>query len=178
MTTKQRTVAILCVFLVLFGFFKLRETVNQYRYIPEGLGANQILFAAEDSWGFGPGGNETGIIVYELPEGVAEKIRHGGADYLAKLPPRSESSQDWHGRFERWQSTPITLDRAWFDENSTVPKIANYLNQYGFGLPIESRIERDIDNAISRQGSFFAYGRMGMLIVIPESHKVVFAYAG
>ncbi len=180
MATNQRTIAILCVFLffVLFGLFKFRETVNRYSYVPEGLGVNKILFAAEDSWGFGPGGNETGVIVYELPEGVAEEIRHGGTDYLAKLPPRSGSNHDWHGRFERWQSTPITSDRAWFAEKDASPRIANYLNQYGFGIPIDVQIERDIDDVISKQGSYFAYGRIGMLIVIPEIHRVVFAYAG
>ncbi|MEQ1944167.1 hypothetical protein ABMA32_17270 [Mesorhizobium sp. VNQ89] len=50
--------------------------VFEYRFrlwlIPEDLNVWWIGYARQESWGFGPGGNETGVIVYSLPQ---ESIR-------------------------------------------------------------------------------------------------------
>ncbi len=168
----------LFLFLLLFGVCKLRECQIRNSYIPEGLGISNVLYAAEDSSVFSSIENEAGIIVYELPEGIAEDIRKGGVGYLAKFHPKSGGSNDWHGDFEQWQSTPIALDKAWLDEKGTTPKISNYLNKYGFGIHIDSQIEDEINSAVSTRGSYFASSPLGMLIVIPETRRVVYAYTG
>jgi hypothetical protein len=78
-----------------------------------------------------PGDNETGLIVYELPDSTAREIQKVGIDYFTKMAPKAGDSRDWHGRYEKWQQTPILLE-------GSDHKIANYLNRYGFGISIDS----------------------------------------
>jgi len=52
------------------------------------------------------------------------------------------------------------------------------LNRYGFGISIDAQIEQEINQAISKPGSFAAYGRTGILIVIPGIRRVVYAHNG
>jgi len=61
------------------------ENVRQLSFAPKGLGVSKILYVAEESSGFGPGGNETGVIVYELPENAATEIEKNGVAYLEKI---------------------------------------------------------------------------------------------
>lgn len=169
-----------------FIYYKHFEKQLRLSYVPEGLKVEKIIYASEESWGFGPGGNETGVIVYDLPDTIAEQISKVGIDYFSSLPPQSGDSHDWHGRFEKWYSTPIPYGNSWSgpeSDNKTnpdtfVPKIGTYLFRYGFGIPLDPAIESAIDLAIAKKGSFFAYGRVGMLIVIPETRRVVYAYNG
>jgi hypothetical protein len=180
----------LIVFAVLVSssviYYKHFEKQLRLSYVPEGLKVEKIIYASEESWGFGPGGNETGVIVYELPDTIGEQISKVGIDYFSSLPPQSGDSHDWHGRFEKWYSTPIPYNDSWSyteSDNKTtqdtfVPKIETYLLKYGFGIPLAPAIENAIDTAISKKGNFFAYGRIGMIIVIPETRRVVFAYNG
>ncbi|MBT9097385.1 hypothetical protein KFZ76_06630 [Methylovulum psychrotolerans] len=51
-------------------------------------------------------------------------------------------------------------------------------NVYGFGIPIDSLIESELDTAIAKPKSYFAYGRIGIIIVIPDARKVIYAYNG
>lgn len=167
-------------------YYKHVEKQHRLSFVPEGLKVEKIIYASEESWGFGPGGNETGVIVYELPDTIGEQISKVGIDYFSSLPPQSGDSHDWHGRYEKWYSTPIPYGDSWSgpeSDNKTnpdtfVPKIETYLDRYGFSIPLDPAIESAIDIAISKKGSFFAYGRIGMLIVIPETRRVVYAYNG
>lgn len=159
---------------------------HRLSFIPAGLWVEKILYANEESWGFGPGGNETGVIVYELPDSVAREIDKVGIDYFATMPPKTGDSHDWHGRYEKWQSTPILSDPNWADpekddktsSTTTAPEISNYLNKYGFCIAKDPNIEAEIDYAISETESYFAYGRIGVLSVIPKTRIVVYAYNG
>ncbi len=173
-------IAILSVFL--FVFCKSSEEQDKLSFVPEGMGVSKILYVKEESWGPGPGGNETGVILYELPDSVAEEIQSVGVKYFAKLPQKLRELGEWRGHYERWQHTPIRIDQHWADHEvistKSTPKIADYLNRYGFGISIDPLIERDINKAISRPGSFFAYGRIGILIVIPDIRRVIYAYNG
>jgi hypothetical protein len=184
MTRWISAIAILC--LVLLTSFKLLERKHRFSFVPEALGVSNILYANEESWGFGPGGNETGVIAYELPDAVAKEIQRAGVGFFAAMPPKAGDSHDWHGRYEKWQPTPILGDPSWASgeldrKNVTVnspQKIAHYLDKYGFGIPIDSHIEQIVNEAISKPGSFFAYGRIGVLIVIPDMRKVIYVYNG
>ncbi len=177
-------IAALCILLLVL--FQLWERHHRLSYVPEGLNVSRIIYANEQSRGFGPGGNEAGIIVYELPDAVATEIEQVGMSYLTRLPSKSQDNHKWQGRYEKWQPTPIVAGRDWVDNatamgaastTSTV-KVTNYLNKFGFGISIDSNIERTIDAAISQPGSYFAYGRIGILIVIPDRRRVVYAYSG
>jgi hypothetical protein len=171
------------VCVALFASFKLYERQFRLSHVPGALNVSTVLYANEQSWGSVffplPGDNETGLIVYELPDSTAREIQKVGIDYFTKMAPKAGDGRDWHGRYEKWQRTPILLEGS--DGGTNVTKsheIANYLNRYGFGISIDSRIEQEIDKAISRPGSFAAYGRIGILIVMPDIRRVVYAYNG
>lgn len=186
-----RIAVVVCVLtfgaaVVGFRSFKSWERQLQLSYVPQSMGVSRVLYENEKSWGFGPGGNETGVIVYELPDVVAIGLKNSGTAYLTNLPGNSGDSHDWHGRYEKWQETPIPPEPDWTYKGSErragpttpPPKLANYLDKYGFGIAIDSAIEREINEAISRPGNYFAYGRIGVLILIPDARKAVYAYNG
>ena len=85
-----------------------------------------------------------------------------------------------------WRTTPILSDVKWANwrlkddeiSEASVQKIQYYLDQYGFGFPIPPDISSEINTAISPPRSFYAYGRIGVIIVHPQNRKVFFAYAG
>nr|WP_294840094.1 hypothetical protein [uncultured Methylotenera sp.] len=167
-------------------YYKHFEKQHRLSFVPEGIRVEKILYAKEESWGFGPGGNETGVIVYELPDTIARQISKDGINYFSSLPPQSTDSHDWHGRYEKWYDTPIPYSDSWSgpeSDNKTNPdkfvaKIETYLNRYGFSIPIDPNTEAEIDYAISEKGSFFAYSRIGLIIVSPKTRRVVYAYNG
>ncbi len=178
------TISLLCILLI--AGFKIWEGQNRLSYVPESLSVSKVLYAKEELGGFGPGGNETGVIVYELPDRVAEQIKKTGINYFTGLPPKAGNDHDWHGRYNKWQQTPIRGNPDWLDKavgqnsasTTSTPQLANYLSKYGFGIAINANLERDINTAISKPGSYFAYGRIGVLIVIPDLRRVVYAYDG
>jgi hypothetical protein len=53
------------------------------------------------------------------------------------------------------------------------------LNRYGYSILIDKQIENEIDEAISKPGSFVVNGRGGsILIVNPKTRRVFIAYSG
>jgi len=172
--------------LIWFGFilfiylqYKSWEEQRYLDIVPYGLNVSKVIYVNEESWGIGPGGNETGIIVYELTDEVANEIQKVGA---AKFSKDTGGFSD----FENWEQTPILLTDAWQgsrsggepEQNIQFTKIANYLERWGFSVSIEPKIESEIDYAITEAGSYYAYDRNGIIIVIPNYKKVVYAYAG
>lgn len=177
------------LFLLFFIPFKLIQREHRLSFVPDGLDVSGILYTNEESWGFGPGGNETGVIVYELAEDAAARIQKAGITYFTSLSPRSENRHGWHGLYAKWQRTPMLGDPQWASSGTScdclpVPPdpapqaLASYLGRYGFGIKIDSRIGQLVDEAISKPGSFYAYGRIGILIVIPDARRVIYAYNG
>ena len=77
--------AIAVLTLLLLFSFKLWERSHHLSFVPDGLSVSTILYVEEESWGFGPGGNETGLIVYELPDSTAKEIQKAGIDYFTKI---------------------------------------------------------------------------------------------
>ena len=87
--------------------------------------------------------------------------------------------RDWRGIYEHWQPTPILVEGTDSSMNRVMShNIADYLDRYGFGIEIDPQINQEINNAISTPGSFAAYGRIGLIIVIPKVNKVVYVYNG
>lgn len=150
-------------------------------FVPPAMGVRTILYVEEEAWGFGPGGNETGIIVYEMPATTRERILDEGTDWLSGL---AGSGNRWHGVYRNWHSTP-------FDPNVTGAfdiyameicghggGIAGYMFRYGFCVPFDTHYESLANEALSSSGSFYAFGRIGMLLLIPSKDLVIYAYNG
>ena len=152
-------------------------------FVPKDLGVWRVLYSLEKVWGFGPGGNETGVIVYELPKSSAELIKTQGIEYLSTLPS-VRKGKSWQGIYSTWNTTPVSQKhKNWFEIPTTdnlteEPQLENYLDKYGFGIPVKQSVEEQINEVMSKPGNFFAYGRVGTIIIAPKIHRVSFIYVG
>ena len=162
-----------------FGGFKYWEKETLLSVVPRGFGVSKIIYRAEESWGFGPGGNETGLIIFELPKSTAEKIVEEGKSYLESTRQNNGFGESWRGSYEAWYQTPVLVEGDGGGPNRTRDyEIAHYLDRYGFGILIAPDIEQEINDSLSKPGCYLAWGRIGFLLVIPKAKKVVFAYNG
>ncbi len=165
--------------------YNIYDKQRKLSFIPDELKVSKIIYSKEKSWGFGlPGDNETGVIAYEMPEYISTKISKEGIDFLSSFLSSSKDNNERESYYENWHSTPI-VDNNWSDSasdnNSTnivKAKIKTYLERYGFSIAIDSNIEEQINHVIAENGSFFAYGRVGLIIVAPKIRKVFFVYSG
>lgn len=164
---------IVLTILSLYLKYKSFEEEFHLSMVPDGLNISKILYINEQNFGLGPGGNETGLIVYELPDKISSEIKKNGVTYFTNMPKNREQ----RGDYVHWHSTPIFSDKSTPSLPSAL-KISSYLDQYGFGLKIDPLIENQVDETLSNSVSYVGYGRIGMLIVAPEIKKVFFAYAG
>lgn len=177
-----RTMVLISVatFLTVSAGWKYWERSFHLSHVPDALQVSRILYANEESWGFGPGGNEAGILVYALPEDVAKTIEAAGLPYFANLPPnRQRRSRDWRGSFNDWKATPVERGPHWEpDPESDRYEIYQYVCKYGFCIDIDENIRRQAAAAVNSPGSYYAYGRIGMIVVSPGTRRVIFMYNG
>lgn len=166
---------------IIWGGWQLLVRNHHLSLIPRGLDVGQIIYVAERSWGFGPGGNETGIIVYKMPDKVATALEKDGVAHLKGLSPVPGGR--W--AFEEWQETPVVFDRRWPPVHNEglrkwpVPGIASFIFRYGFSIEIDEDIEKFVNDALMNKGSYYGYnGVGGLIILIPAGRRIVFAYAG
>lgn len=149
-------------------------------FVPDALDVHSITYTKEESWGFGPGGNEAGARVYPLGDDVAETIKAGGLDFFASLPPNEDqASRDWRGRYEDWKETPIRDDAHW-KPNPKTGRMAmyDYVCAYGFCIDVDPAVVREVEQVINQPGSYYAYGRIGVIVVSPQARKVFYLYNG
>lgn len=188
-----RKILLTVVGVTICGFLAWKAFLyqNHLRFVPEDMGVLWVRYVAEESWGFGPGGNETGIIVYDMPDKVREVLIEQGISWLNALPPNSWSG--WQGRYRNWKSTPVPATEFWTNpedcppENSDryllnypngCPSISGYMGKYGFNISFDGEVEKLVNQAVFSIGAYYAYGRIGMLIVIPEQSRIVYVYNG
>lgn len=161
------------------------------RFVPENIGIWRVLYAAEEVWGFGPGGNESGIIVYAMPGRATHMLFLDGLEWLDTLGRNSlPGSKE---RYAEWRETPVPAsafradsgtcpparaDRMLFAHNDACPGIAGYMERYGLAIPLDKDIEEMVNRAVFSPRAYYAYGRTGLIILIPTERRVVYVYAG
>ncbi|TYT24820.1 hypothetical protein FZO89_00160 [Luteimonas viscosa] len=151
---------------------------HRLSHVPPGLGVRQVVYAEEEAWGFGPGGNEAGFIAYRLPGDAARAVAAGGVGYLERMPP-PEASRRWRGRYSGWRATPVAPDRRWPPDPATGRhEILQYVCAYGFCIDVDRDQLRAAAEAVNTPGSYYAYGRIGMIVVVPRSRRVYYLYNG
>lgn len=172
-----------------FIWFKISEHRFKMGFIPTGLTVTATIYESEESWGFAPGGNETGVRVYELSTDSAQRLiaasdaLHDDSAIRGLMGRASAPRRDYYW----WRRTPVdprTTANEWGQRSNHgqerhPPRLQEYLDVYGFGIPIDTEIERLFDNVIQTPGAFYAYGRGGAVIVVsPQTRRVFIAYAG
>lgn len=173
--------------LVALPLVLLHSYRNQFHEarVPDPLEMGKIEYQLQESWGIGgPGDNETGFVVYQLTDESAGWARAQGSTLTTQLP---EGAKCWRPTpVEKDAGTPDDLNR-WTgplqeesqERAASKPNIADYLDRYGFSIPVEKARMIEVDSAIQNPGSFYCYGRGGSLTIVdPGRGKVYFAYAG
>ncbi len=160
------TVIVCCAVFLSWQAYQYNHRLN---FVPDEMHVWRILFANEESWGFGPGGAETGFIMYALPDEIAEKVRLKGVAYLSSFPS-ARIGNGLQGKYEEWYETPVSGSRGVpFYEKGP---------ECGYCIDIDPNAEESFKKALSKPGSFYAYGRVGMILVAPAIHKIFYIYAG
>jgi hypothetical protein len=150
---------LIAIVVVAIMWFKSSEKSRHLRMVPAGLAASGVIYAREESWGFGPGGNETGVIMFGLLPNVASNIQQQDAI--------------------RWKSTPVLVEGSDDYTNATLSyDINQYLNRYGSGLLIDEEVTRIINDALSSRGNFVDDNGRRLIIIMPRAAKLVIAYRG
>jgi len=147
--------------------------------LPRELHVSKTLYRHEKVFGLDPGGNETGFIVYALPEAAIKRVRSSGMAYVGQLNIK-KGRFNW---YQGWSETPVpTL--GWCCTPKSVAVAAgvhseNYLSRWGFGIPIAKPLLEEVDEVLNNPGSFYTYGQGGSLLIIaPARKKVYLLYAG
>ncbi|MDR2081113.1 MAG: hypothetical protein LBP54_04420 [Campylobacteraceae bacterium] len=151
--------------------FKSYERNFMLSVIPDALHVNSVSYSKEESWGFGPGGNEAGIRVYPLPQHIADKISQQGIEFFNTLPPnQNQKSRGWRGKYSKWSQTPIKADGKM--------DIYDYICRYGFCIEIDGSVVEQATEIVNSEGNYYAYGRVGLIVVSPSKKLVLYMYNG
>lgn len=176
--------SILAAFLAAYSAWEFALYLHHLKFVPDAMGVWWVDYTLEESLGFGPGRNEAGIIVFDMPAKTKRHLESGGLDWLENLPPNGRSG--WQGRYRNWKSTPMPANERWtaprncsFDAESTgyhynCPSVTRYL---GALIRVDREVAQMVDEAVFSSGTYYAYGRVGMIILIPEHARIVYIYA-
>src|SRR5262245_38462217 len=108
---------VLFLAILVGGFlgYKALEYNFQLNLVPDKLGVRWISYVETARLDLGPGGLETGVIVYDLPEQVAQQILDQGMAFLADEKP-SHSASGEVLIDERWHPSPVDLGPLSWEE--------------------------------------------------------------
>jgi hypothetical protein len=158
--------------------FKMYERRLMLSVVPDALDVSAIAYSKEESWGFGPGGNEAGIRLYPLPEHVSKEIEARRIDFFNTMPPNTDQNErGWRGRYTNWEETPIKTEGYWDSGNKRLD-IYDYICAYGFCIDIEPEIVSQSNEIVNAPGNYYAYGRIGVIVVSPRHNLVLYFYKG
>ena len=176
MTLRRLAIVLLLLPVLAFGGCSLAERLYALQALPDGTGAWFVTYARNRTFGFGPGGNETGFNVVLMSESGARRVADGGVAWLNDLPG---------GRIlPDWAETPVPRDETWLGrENSAAgaypdPTVLAILNRYGFGFDPPVRHQVALDSALNAPGSFYAAGRGVVVVIVPKTQRAYVFYAG
>ncbi len=160
--------------------FKSYERDFQLSAVPDALNVTTVEYSKEEAWGFGPGGNEAGIRVYPLPEAVANAISTEGLTYLETMPANPDQQERrWRGYYTDWQETPVAPKRPWEPQQAdSTLNVMDYICAYGFCIEISQHYVDEANELVNAPGSYYAYGRIGMILVAPARKRVYYLYNG
>lgn len=179
--------ALLALAVLVWTSHALTLRANRLAHVPPALEVTRILHARERVWGFGPGGNEVGVIVYALPPHAGNRVRQGGIAFLEGLrEERPRAPDEWQGEYFDWAETPIRPGQRWTPrdcahsgtDDCARPRLRHYLGSWGSMMGVDPDVERAVDDAVNHTGSYYAWARIGMILVVPAQGRVYYLYQG
>lgn len=174
-------------FLLLVGFltlapvaaYKFYERRFNMNHVPDALGVSAISYELQESWGFGPGGNEAGILVYPLSEEVSRQLEQGGVKFLQTMPPnQNQADRRWQGAYETWLETPAVNPQWKLNAKTGHLDVMDYICVYGFCIDVDPGVVNEANEIVNSAGSYYAQGRIGIIVVSPKRKKVLYFYNG
>lgn len=189
MSLRRKVILVaLCVFAA--GFLTWEGLVyrDRLRNAPEAMNVWWVRYAWEESGGIGPGGYHTGIFVYEMPEAVKTELRENGLAWLNALPRNGWQSEQ--GSYDAWRPTPVQSTYSWADPSACppttsdryklvypkgCPSISSLMDGYGL-LPFDRDVEVMVNEALFAPGAYYALGRQGILVLIPNRERIVYVF--
>lgn len=157
--------------------------------LPLGVNAPFVTYRKTETYGFGPGGDAAGILVYRMTDATAARVAQGGVAYLnasAAEDGRPLTIDERRRRSRRvysdWRPTPVDLERFGSghgeDRCGGRPGIRAYLGNFSFRCKVRRSILDKTDRLLSTPGAFYGSRNRedAIVIVSPKTREVVFAY--
>lgn len=167
------------VFFSFYGFeeWKYKQLLDA---VPYSLQVEKVTYSKEESWGFGPGGNETGIRLFELPNEISQKINAAGLKFFSENTKQNNlDNRGQRASYSNWAVTPIKSDVHWKpDKKSGLFRVMDYFCTYGFCIDIEPEVEKQVNEIVNTPGCYYSYGRIGLIVVCPGRNLVAYLYNG
>lgn len=148
--------------------------------LPAELGRVSTEYRKTADYGFGPGGNSAGVILYRLPAHSADALLENGIGPLEPVGARS-GSRSW--RFRNWRPTPVVFDERWTRHGDHLcgqePGIGAFVDYAAFRCDVDPAVVARVNRISSRPGAYYAYGRAGSVILVaPRERLVILAFNG
>ena len=180
----QRLMLLLLTVSVVGFAVKSCERRWQMGHVPVAFKISEIIYSKEESWGFGPGGNESGLVVYRLPEEMITTVRRQELIFVSATNSQINDGPDSYRRvYSNWKTTPFEGSNGWKCESADCSlsgkiSVENFLGSKGYGISLPSHISKEIDQVMSTPGSYYGKGRVGTLIIAPAFGRAYFVFSG
>ncbi|SFV01744.1 hypothetical protein SAMN05216350_11360 [Polaromonas sp. YR568] len=159
--------------------YKSYERRFYLNHVPDALGVSSITYELQESWGFGPGGNEAGILVYPLSGELSRQVEQGGVQFLQNMPRnQNQETRGWQGNYETWLETPVANPQWKLNAKTGRLDVMDYICVYGFCIDVAPDVVKDANEIVNSAGSYYAQGRIGIIVVSPKKKKILYFYNG
>ncbi|MFY9479007.1 MAG: hypothetical protein WAQ08_15280 [Aquabacterium sp.] len=109
------------------------------------------------------------------------QITQLGMAFFETMPPNADqSSGDWRGRYAQWKATPVKpgVDGWTLKDGASTLDVHDYVHKYACCIEIDSRLHQQANAIVNSLGSYYAQGRVGMIVVSPQHRLVLYFYNG
>ena len=176
---RDRRVGCLLVLVTVLAVPWFCWELYSYRYyqgwLPQGVDAPIVQYKKVATPGFGPGGQDTGLLVMHMTDQSANLLEREGLVFLQNS--RSSRANDYYG----WAGTPVVPMWSGHGEHSCgrEPGIAAYVDYGDFRCHLKASVVAEINRIISSPGAYYARGSGSRVIIVaPQHRKVIIAFNG
>lgn len=146
--------------------------------LPAGLEVESLEYRKTADYGFGPGGNSAGIVVYRLRYGSAEQFLARGLDTAGR-----DGSHARRWRYWNWRPTPVAFDARWTRHGDHIcgrePGIGAYIDYGDIRCTVDPAVIARVNRIVTGPGAYYAYGSASSVIVVaPAEALVILAFNG